>query len=71
MPTTTNSNISYEQLSKQNPEIVSIVYERASIEAKRNYEREFALLERKNFNLRSEVELLRENSRFDRDQYVV
>lgn len=61
----------YEQLTKQNPEIVSVIYSRAEQEVSKNFERKFALLERKNKNLAQEVSLLRGHGKFERDQYVV
>ena len=68
MPVT---DLSLDQLSKQHPELASVIYQKAEREIQSNYQRQLELLKRKNNNLESEIELLRSKGRFDRDQFVI
>lgn len=61
----------FDQLSKQNPQLASLIYQKAEREIKGNFEKQISILQKKSRILEEEVELLRSKERFDRDQYVI
>lgn len=57
----------FDQLSKQNPQLASLIYQKAEREIKGNFEKQISILQKKSRILEEEVELLRSKERFDRD----